>query len=269
MVSGPNLNETSIVSGGYGGAAEGIIPTSSIKGNVAHALWCWRTDKPLPWRMNLCWQNWSSSPKRLFSCEHSNGHAFTSLEFIVSVQYNTDSGILSLLWRGHSGHYHDLLVCFGQCDPFSKHQCVLLCWLCTGCFVGTEHSASCCSFGEQTTGVCLLSIFLLSIFGLHVAWPFFVFFVREVCYALYIPLTLLILPMLCKIDRFTNIILSTMSPQRFKGEMGCELVNQSIALFFQGHRVISVGKRIRNVLQHGPNSELGTNTNWMGHINLL
>uniref|UniRef100_A0A673B4W3 Arfaptin-2-like n=1 Tax=Sphaeramia orbicularis TaxID=375764 RepID=A0A673B4W3_9TELE len=34
MVSGPNLNETSIVSGGYGGTAEGIIPTSSIKGTV-------------------------------------------------------------------------------------------------------------------------------------------------------------------------------------------------------------------------------------------
>lgn len=34
MVSGPNLNETSIVSGGYGGTAEGIIPTSSIKGRV-------------------------------------------------------------------------------------------------------------------------------------------------------------------------------------------------------------------------------------------
>ncbi|XP_077422963.1 arfaptin-2-like isoform X3 [Vanacampus margaritifer] len=33
MVSGPNLNETSIVSGGYGGpAGGGIIPTSSIKG---------------------------------------------------------------------------------------------------------------------------------------------------------------------------------------------------------------------------------------------
>ncbi|XP_077197147.1 arfaptin-2 isoform X6 [Paroedura picta] len=31
MVSGPNLNETSIVSGGYGGTAEGIIPTSSLK----------------------------------------------------------------------------------------------------------------------------------------------------------------------------------------------------------------------------------------------
>ncbi|XP_061733876.1 arfaptin-2-like isoform X1 [Nerophis ophidion] len=32
MVSGPNLNETNIVSGGYGGPAGGIIPTSSIKG---------------------------------------------------------------------------------------------------------------------------------------------------------------------------------------------------------------------------------------------
>lgn len=35
MVSGPNLNETSIVSGGYGGTAEGIIPTSAIKGTTA------------------------------------------------------------------------------------------------------------------------------------------------------------------------------------------------------------------------------------------
>lgn len=35
MVSGPNLNETSIVSGGYGGTAEGIIPTGTIKGNGA------------------------------------------------------------------------------------------------------------------------------------------------------------------------------------------------------------------------------------------
>ncbi|XP_033995892.1 arfaptin-2b isoform X5 [Trematomus bernacchii] len=36
MVSGPNLNETSIVSGGYGGTAEGIISTSSIKGSNMH-----------------------------------------------------------------------------------------------------------------------------------------------------------------------------------------------------------------------------------------
>uniref|UniRef100_A0A3P8W527 ADP-ribosylation factor interacting protein 2a n=1 Tax=Cynoglossus semilaevis TaxID=244447 RepID=A0A3P8W527_CYNSE len=37
MVSGPNLNETSIVSGGYGGPAGGIIPTSSIKGSSNHS----------------------------------------------------------------------------------------------------------------------------------------------------------------------------------------------------------------------------------------
>ncbi|KAM4545698.1 arfaptin-2b isoform 5-T5 [Odontesthes bonariensis] len=36
MVSGPNLNETSIVSGGYGGTAEEIISTSSIKGSNMH-----------------------------------------------------------------------------------------------------------------------------------------------------------------------------------------------------------------------------------------
>ncbi|XP_073468806.1 arfaptin-2 [Aquarana catesbeiana] len=36
MVSGPNLNETSIVSGGYGGSTEGIIPTGSLKGPAVH-----------------------------------------------------------------------------------------------------------------------------------------------------------------------------------------------------------------------------------------
>ncbi|XP_077307430.1 LOW QUALITY PROTEIN: arfaptin-2 [Lithobates pipiens] len=36
MVSGPNLNETSIVSGGYGGSTEGIIPTGSMKGPAVH-----------------------------------------------------------------------------------------------------------------------------------------------------------------------------------------------------------------------------------------
>ncbi|XP_028321482.1 arfaptin-2-like isoform X4 [Gouania willdenowi] len=38
MVSGPNLNETSIVSGGYGGPPGGIIPTSSIKGTPNHNI---------------------------------------------------------------------------------------------------------------------------------------------------------------------------------------------------------------------------------------
>ncbi|XP_072432761.1 arfaptin-2-like isoform X4 [Chiloscyllium punctatum] len=38
MVSGPNLNETSIVSGGYGGTAEAIIATGTIKGTRVKAL---------------------------------------------------------------------------------------------------------------------------------------------------------------------------------------------------------------------------------------
>ncbi|KAM6439538.1 LOW QUALITY PROTEIN: arfaptin-2 [Rhynochetos jubatus] len=37
MVSGPNLNETSIVSGGYGGTAEGIVAAGAIKGPGLHA----------------------------------------------------------------------------------------------------------------------------------------------------------------------------------------------------------------------------------------
>ncbi|NXG71478.1 ARFP2 protein, partial [Baryphthengus martii] len=36
MVSGPNLNETSIVSGGYGGSAEGIGPAGAGKGSGLH-----------------------------------------------------------------------------------------------------------------------------------------------------------------------------------------------------------------------------------------
>ncbi|XP_078078822.1 arfaptin-2-like isoform X2 [Mustelus asterias] len=35
MVSGPNLNETSIVSGGYGGTTEAIIATGTIKGTAS------------------------------------------------------------------------------------------------------------------------------------------------------------------------------------------------------------------------------------------
>uniref|UniRef100_A0A667YYP9 ADP-ribosylation factor interacting protein 2b n=1 Tax=Myripristis murdjan TaxID=586833 RepID=A0A667YYP9_9TELE len=46
MVSGPNLNETNIVSGGYGGTAEGIIPTSSIKGRSLMSLFARRGSIP-------------------------------------------------------------------------------------------------------------------------------------------------------------------------------------------------------------------------------
>ncbi len=65
MVSGPNLNETSIVSGGYGGAAEGIIPTSSIKGKEhlnSSSVWFWSdlmqhlSHVRGKVQLNLCWR---------------------------------------------------------------------------------------------------------------------------------------------------------------------------------------------------------------------
>ncbi|XP_067841624.1 arfaptin-2-like, partial [Heptranchias perlo] len=42
MVSGPNLNETSIVSGGYGGTAEGIISTGTIKAKLEAVQLPWK-----------------------------------------------------------------------------------------------------------------------------------------------------------------------------------------------------------------------------------
>lgn len=38
MVSGPNLNETSIVSGGYGGSGDGLIPTGMNDQNRTGSL---------------------------------------------------------------------------------------------------------------------------------------------------------------------------------------------------------------------------------------
>ncbi|XP_060942047.1 arfaptin-2b isoform X2 [Limanda limanda] len=68
MVSGPNLNETSIVSGGYGGTAEGIIPTSSIKGPNMHH---------------------SSSSSSMTADEMSRGVAVEKLETVKKWGYNT------------------------------------------------------------------------------------------------------------------------------------------------------------------------------------
>lgn len=38
MVSGPNLNETSVVSGGYGGSGDGLIPTGMNDQNRTGSL---------------------------------------------------------------------------------------------------------------------------------------------------------------------------------------------------------------------------------------
>ncbi|XP_010869286.1 arfaptin-2b isoform X5 [Esox lucius] len=68
MVSGPNLNETSIVSGGYGGTNEGIIPTSSIKGSSMQH---------------------SSSGSSMTAEEASRGVAVEKLDFVKKWSLNT------------------------------------------------------------------------------------------------------------------------------------------------------------------------------------
>lgn len=59
MVSGPNLNETSIVSGGYGGSAEGIIPTGTIKGRSG---WGRGTGAPLLPAPRCSWARATAHP---------------------------------------------------------------------------------------------------------------------------------------------------------------------------------------------------------------
>uniref|UniRef100_A0A8C7M8U3 ADP-ribosylation factor interacting protein 2a n=1 Tax=Oncorhynchus kisutch TaxID=8019 RepID=A0A8C7M8U3_ONCKI len=88
MVSGPNLNETSIVSGGYGGPAGGIIPTSSIKGPAIHfnPQYVDRRRPPAP--------NWSgmhhSNSNQNMSVEEANrGVAVEKLDSVKKWGINT------------------------------------------------------------------------------------------------------------------------------------------------------------------------------------
>ncbi|NWI65936.1 ARFP2 protein, partial [Todus mexicanus] len=71
MVSGPNLNETSIVSGGYGGTAEGIIPTSAIKGRPGGAPGAGhRTRRPFPSFWAPFWAPFSPSSSSSAGLRH-------------------------------------------------------------------------------------------------------------------------------------------------------------------------------------------------------
>ncbi|XP_008331447.1 arfaptin-2b isoform X1 [Cynoglossus semilaevis] len=87
MVSGPNLNETSIVSGGYGGAAEGIIPTSSVKGPAVS----YNADfnKRIPVTGLGSNMHHSSSSSSLTPDEMSRGVAVEKLETVKKWGLNT------------------------------------------------------------------------------------------------------------------------------------------------------------------------------------
>ncbi|XP_037324343.2 arfaptin-2b isoform X4 [Pungitius pungitius] len=87
MVSGPNLNETSIVSGGYGGTAEGIIPTSSIKGPAVHYNAAF--NKRIPVSGLGSSMHHSSSSSSMAADEATRGVAVEKLETVKKWGLNT------------------------------------------------------------------------------------------------------------------------------------------------------------------------------------
>uniref|UniRef100_A0A8P4KNW8 ADP-ribosylation factor interacting protein 2b n=1 Tax=Dicentrarchus labrax TaxID=13489 RepID=A0A8P4KNW8_DICLA len=87
MVSGPNLNETSIVSGGYGGTAEGIIPTSSIKGPAVH--YNAEFNKRIPVTGIGSNMHHSSSNSSMMAEEATRGVAVEKLETVKKWGLNT------------------------------------------------------------------------------------------------------------------------------------------------------------------------------------
>ncbi|XP_076023895.1 arfaptin-2-like isoform X2 [Genypterus blacodes] len=87
MVSGPNLNETSIVSGGYGGTAEGIIPTSSIKGPAVR--YNTEFNKRIPVTGIGSNMHHSSSSSSMTAEESTRGVAVEKLELMKKWSMNT------------------------------------------------------------------------------------------------------------------------------------------------------------------------------------
>ncbi|CAB1348858.1 unnamed protein product, partial [Coregonus sp. 'balchen'] len=88
MVSGPNLNETSIVSGGYGGPAGGIIPTSSIKGPAIcfNPQYVDRRRPPAPNWSGMCHSN---SNQNMSAEEANRGVAVEKLDSVKKWGINT------------------------------------------------------------------------------------------------------------------------------------------------------------------------------------
>ncbi|KAJ4935671.1 hypothetical protein JOQ06_017201 [Pogonophryne albipinna] len=99
MVSGPNLNETSIVSGGYGGPAGGIIPTSSIKGPAVrfNPEYVDRRRAPAPGPANLQQVDFPNTQtsiqctKQMFSERFGRGSRTVDLELEAQIDVLRDT----------------------------------------------------------------------------------------------------------------------------------------------------------------------------------
>ncbi|KAM5181983.1 arfaptin-2 isoform 2-T2 [Mantella aurantiaca] len=120
MVSGPNLNETSIVSGGYGGSTEGIIPTGSLKGSQASShpsltseelsrgVAVEKFDLMKKWGINTY-----KCTKQLISERFGRGSRTVDLELETQIELLRDTkrkyeGVL-LLARALTSHFYSLV----------------------------------------------------------------------------------------------------------------------------------------------------------------
>ncbi|KAF6724913.1 Arfaptin-2 [Oryzias melastigma] len=100
MVSGPNLNETSIVSGGYGGPAGGIIPTSTIKGSsnhntspteeVSRGVAVEKLDSVKKWGINTYKETWMCT-KQMFSEKFGRGSRTVDMELEAQIELLKDT----------------------------------------------------------------------------------------------------------------------------------------------------------------------------------
>uniref|UniRef100_A0A3Q4FZP3 ADP-ribosylation factor interacting protein 2a n=1 Tax=Neolamprologus brichardi TaxID=32507 RepID=A0A3Q4FZP3_NEOBR len=92
MVSGPNLNETSIVSGGYGGPAGGIIPTRSSNHNtnsseeVSRGVAVEKLDSVKKWGINTY-----KCTKQMFSEKFGRGSRTVDLELEAQIDVLRDT----------------------------------------------------------------------------------------------------------------------------------------------------------------------------------
>ncbi|XP_053312743.1 arfaptin-2 isoform X2 [Spea bombifrons] len=123
MVSGPNLNETSIVSGGYGGTTEGIIPTGSLKGplsqpgsshpsmtseELSRGLAVEKFDLVKKWGINTY-----KCTKQLISERFGRGSRTVDLELETQIELLRDTkhkyeGVLQLA-RSMTAHFYNLV----------------------------------------------------------------------------------------------------------------------------------------------------------------
>ncbi|KAM3875521.1 arfaptin-2-like isoform 6-T6 [Diretmus argenteus] len=112
MVSGPNLNETSIVSGGYGGPAGGIIPTSSIKGTtrdeVSRGVAVEKLDSVKKWGINTY-----KCTKQMFSEKFGKGSRTVDLELEAQIEVLKETKIkyesVLRLATALTNHFHNMV----------------------------------------------------------------------------------------------------------------------------------------------------------------